>query len=160
MQPALDVEVHALWALSRVGHTLVFCARGDDHATDADVDAWMIRVARGDCTGILLHVRGGTPDARQRARLAEFWDDLPAPRPRFAMLTDSALVRAVATALGWISQLRVQSFAADNLAGALTYLEEATPIERVREVIAALDRALDQRATEGPGAGGADVRRA
>jgi len=144
--PLPETEVHAQWAFARVGTTLVFCARGDGHPPDADVNAWMIRVGRNDCANILLDVRGGTPDAKQRARLAEFWDKLPSPRPRFAMLTDSGLVRAVATALGWISQLRVQAFAASDLLGALRYLEETAPIEQIRDMMDTLNCALDQKA--------------
>lgn len=143
LYPVGDVEVLAQWAFTRVGATLVLVASGEQQPPETDVDAWMIRMARGDCRNVLLHARGGVPDSRQRARLAAFWDKLPEPRPRFAMLTDSAFIRAAATALGWISQMKIEPFPITGLADALRYLGEVEKLETVRDTLSLLNRALD-----------------
>jgi hypothetical protein len=145
LQPIGDVEVHARWAFTRIDSVLVLCTQGDREPPETDVDAWLIRAAQIDYAKILLHSRGGSPDAKQRSRLAGFWDKSKGPVPPCAVLTDSTLVRSVLVAIGWISSFRMRAFAEKDLAGALHYLEESDSIEAVRDAIETLHRALAAR---------------
>ncbi|HEX5658005.1 MAG TPA: hypothetical protein VFX59_12455 [Polyangiales bacterium] len=139
-----DVQVHAQWAFTRVGSVLVLCTQGEHEPPETDVDAWLIRVTQPDFSKILLHARGGTPDAKQRARLAAYWNKAPPPIPPCAVVTDSALVRSVLVALSWISRFPFRAFAANELTSALQYLEEADSLTKLSEAIETLHDALER----------------
>jgi hypothetical protein len=142
LQPVGDVEILAQWAWMRVGSVLVLCTIGEREPPETDLDAWLMRAARDDYTKILLHSRGGSPDAKQRARLAGYWDKAAGPIPPCAVLTDSAMVRSVLVALSWISKFPMRAFAGDDVAGALRFLEEPDALDAVRDTIETLHRAL------------------
>lgn len=63
---------------------------------------------------------GGSPTAKQRKQLRDAVGTLST---RGAIVTDSALVRGVVTALNWMTQIEMQAFRMNDLKRALAYIE-------------------------------------
>lgn len=91
----------------------------------------------------LIVTAGGTPTARQRQLILEA-GRTPEGKQReipTAVITDSVLVRGVATAVAWFVP-EVRAFAPRELAQALAYLHARTPIASVEQTIEELRREL------------------
>src|SRR6185312_1703741 len=96
-----DDTVLTTLAFAAVGDLLVLCYTTAP-PSDADWNVWIDREKRMEHRAILVSTEGGSPDARQRARVAQETDTKGAPRPPLALMTDSAAVRSVMTAFSWI----------------------------------------------------------
>jgi hypothetical protein len=68
---------------------------------------------------VIVHTKGGAPNARQRARLNEI---LRGGTPRIAVMSSSAVVRAAATAISWFNPL-FRLFPPEGVEAALDHLE-------------------------------------
>lgn len=99
---------------------------------------------------VLVFTYGGAPNARQRATLN---DVLRAGAPPIAIMTPSALARAVGTAMTWFNP-RMALFGPDQLSEAMTHLgspEHDTP--RLKLVLAELERELQRLSGSSPRSG-------
>jgi hypothetical protein len=76
---------------------------GQEPPRDAEWDAYLAELEGKDLekTGVLVFSGGGGPTAPQRARLNKIIGDRNFRR---AIVTDSRLVRAMVTGLGWFTQ--------------------------------------------------------
>jgi hypothetical protein len=94
---------------------------------------------------ILVSTEGGSPNAKQRARLKE---SVNVVGVRVAIVTSSVLARAAGVAVHWFNpQLRV--FAPNELERAFDYLELRDEYrQEVRAALAALRRELLERAAQ------------
>jgi hypothetical protein len=150
------------WAFSRVGQTLILSTYGD-HASEEELGHWLARMAQHDFTRMLVHAQGASLTAKQRARIADFWNKSGRPLPRVAVLTDSTTERAILTALVWLLQSQtkdIKAFALSNIDAAVQWLGEAQGPALIAEEIASLQAAL--RAKQTPSArpdSGADASR-
>jgi len=93
------------------------------HDTPPSADEWsrwlaLLRERKGARLRVLVETHSG-PNAAQRKALAETLRDEDA---RFAIMTDSLLVRGIVTALAWLG-LPHHAFALDQLVPAGNYLE-------------------------------------
>lgn len=88
--------------------------------TDAEWSRWLelIRERRGQRLRVLVETSSG-PNATQRRALARATSDIDV---RFAILTDSIVVRGIVTALAWLG-VPHHAFATHQFAQATRYLE-------------------------------------
>jgi hypothetical protein len=91
----------------------------DEHAPgDAEWDRWLRAYAAGaaDFRAMIVYSAGGGPTSAQRKRLLETISRLPRAPAAF-MVTSSALVRGVVTALSWFLRPahRAKTFRLDEL---------------------------------------------
>lgn len=134
------------WAYTRVGETLILCTEGESGPPESDLDSWILRVSNRDFRRMLVHSYGGSPSARQRAKMAAYWKANPDGAPPFALLTDSLAERAALTAYSWLTNVRhQQAFACKELAEALDWLGETVPLEHFERAIADLHAAIEKR---------------
>jgi hypothetical protein len=104
----------------------MLAAKGDATPGPADFDEVATELAaQPRLIGIVVRPRGSTPGARQRASMQEL---LSKRKLRMAVLTESKLVRGVATAMRWFG-LPVESFPDAKLDDALTFA--GIPAERL-----------------------------
>jgi hypothetical protein len=99
-----------------------------------------IERVRNETRGVLVFTLGGGPDSHHRKAMRDSFHGLTAPPT--AVLTGSALVRGIVTALNWYyGDDLVAAFAPSELERALVYLEQrGVPLSR-REIASTL-RAL------------------
>lgn len=92
-------------------------------------------------TGALVYSLGGGPlKAAQRQAAARVWREAP-HKPKVAVLTDSALVRGVFTAVAWIIGEQIKSLPCSDVAAAAEYLGESRAV--LASVVARLCRTLE-----------------
>jgi hypothetical protein len=113
-------------ASEAVGNIYVV-AQARENPHDAEWDSNVERQASlvPDGLRVLVWSEGGGPDAKQRARLAE---RLAGYQPLTAILTPSAMARAIGVAISWVNP-SVRMFPPEALAMALAHLQ-TTPAER------------------------------
>jgi hypothetical protein len=94
---------------------------GAEPPTDMEWAAYLAVVERHgvDWTMQLIWTDGGGPTTPQRRSLNHLLDGRVVP---VAVLSDSARVRGIATALSWFNR-RIRAFKAKDLPGALAFLE-------------------------------------
>jgi hypothetical protein len=133
-----------IWGVDRVCLAVLYAKP----PTDEEWTAWiaLLRTRAGRDARILVETQSG-PNAAQRSALVEATRDLDV---RFAILTDSIIVRGIVTALAWLG-VPHRAFGSDEHLRAAEYLELAPEeLERVQrelprlrqECRAKLDRAL------------------
>lgn len=84
-----------------LGDLLILCT-SDAPPSDEDWNEWIARSTKIDYRALLIFSAGGSPNPKQRRRLSDAVDKLPGPRQPVALLTDSLLVRSIATAFSWL----------------------------------------------------------
>jgi hypothetical protein len=115
------------------GILVIVHGRSTPSREDWDQVCRVLREHHGSARAQLVLTRGGVPDAAQRKRaLAELPPGF-VPKP-VAVLTDSAAVRAVMTALNWLLNDNHRAFAIDNLEGAAEHLKMS--LEEARQLAA------------------------
>lgn len=72
--------------------------------------------------GILVYTLGGGPNSSQRKYLAEMWKRRGAMVPT-ALLTPSAVIRGIATALNWVLPKPIRTFSPEQVEDAAGYLQ-------------------------------------
>jgi hypothetical protein len=121
-----------------VGDILLYRGRGGT-PSEADWDAWLDRVAVPDFAKLLVFTTGDVPSAGQRARLADRWKRVSRPNPRLAIVTDSAIVRAVAGAIYWImGGTGPRFFAPAEITDAVAWLGGQSVASEVESLLSAL----------------------
>ena len=122
-----------------VGDLLLYRSRGES-PSDADWDSWLERVAVPDFANLLVYTTGGVPSAGQRSRLADRWKRGGRPNPHIAIVTDAALVRAVAGAISWLigGMGGPRFFAPEEIAQAVASLGGQTAASEVESLLRAL----------------------
>ncbi len=112
-----------------VGTTIVI-VYGASAPSDVEYQACIKHLGRyaGVIKGAVVYSLGGAPlKATQRQAAAQVWREAP-HKPKVAVLTDSALVRGVFTAVAWITGGPIKSFACPDVAGAAEYVEESRAV--------------------------------
>jgi hypothetical protein len=137
--------VFECFAFTRVDDLLLLCTQGEGDVPARDFDAWIERLGVNDFSRILIHDRGGQPSARQRQRIAEFWKSSGRPHPRVALLTNSAVMRYLMTALEWILNAPTRCLPLDQVDQALAYLEFKGSAAQVEFAIRDLHEALSRQ---------------
>ncbi|MET0384344.1 MAG: STAS/SEC14 domain-containing protein [Polyangiales bacterium] len=139
------------WAFAQRGDTIVLCTAGESAPPEEDFALWLERLARGDFDKLLIHTLGGQPSATQRSRLTATLQQPGMPAVRMAMLTDSAVSRAMLTAFTWFfSDNRLRAFALDELQSALIWLRSDVALSEAADLVASLHAALANRPTRKP----------
>jgi len=128
--------------LQSMAFTLVGC-HSDAPPADSEWDKWIERGRTGDHAAILVSSEGGSPNSAQRARLSKMVAANAEPPP-FVLLTNSALLRSVLTALSWLlpTKQRLKALPPDALDEALSWLGVSVHAAQVAEAIARLRAAL------------------
>jgi hypothetical protein len=144
---AHDDTVLSAIAFAAVGELLILCY-STASPSDAEWDVWIEREKRMAHRAVLVSTEGGSPNARQRARVAEATDTKGATRPPLALLTDSAAIRSIMTAFGWIlgKHQPMKAFPRSALDEAMAWLGVPVPVDRVRPVVARLHASLVEAA--------------
>jgi hypothetical protein len=139
----LDDTVLSTLAFAAVGDLLVLCYSTVD-PSDADWEIWIQRERQMAHRAVLVSTEGGSPNARQRKRVAEETDMKGAMRPPLALLTDSATVRSIMTAFSWIfgKHAPMKAFPRNALDDAMAWLGAPVSVDRVRPVVARLHASL------------------
>jgi hypothetical protein len=70
--------------------------------------------------GYLIVTDGGGPTSAQRAEVSEYWQGKEAPK--FAVVSDSALVRGIVTALQWLKLSKMTAFRSANIDSAIAHV--------------------------------------
>ena len=84
--------------------------------------------------------KGGAPNAAQRRQLDEA---AAGSKPRVAVLSSSVFVRGVVTAISWAQDMKIKSFALDDVDRALAHLGLHPSVRtRVETTVAALEAKL------------------
>jgi hypothetical protein len=140
--PRDDTVLETL-AFTAVGGVLVLCHTSADPSDD-EWETWIDRERRHEHRAILIATRGGAPNSRQRARVAEATGQKSGRRPPVALLTDSAVTRSVMTAFGWIlgAHAPMKAFPTTALEEAVSWLAVTVRPETVRAVMARLQASL------------------
>jgi hypothetical protein len=122
-----------------VGDILLYRSRGES-PSDADWESWLERVAVPDFAKLLVYTTDGVPRAGQRARLADRWRRTGRPHPQLVIVTDAALVRAVAGAIYWLigGTGGPRFFAPEEIAQAVASLGRQTAASEVESLLRAL----------------------
>lgn len=130
-------------AFAAVGELLVLCY-GPGDPSDADFDVWLVRERRMEHRALLIHTAGGSPNAKQRARVAETVGPRGALRPPVVLLSDSLAARTIMTAFTWLlgSAHPMRAFPPDALPDALVWLGVGTTAPTTREAIARLQSGI------------------
>jgi hypothetical protein len=133
--------VMAMWSSDRT----YVAVHSTDAPTDAEWNHWIALLTEraGRDRRILVETRSG-PTATQRKALASATKDQDL---RFAVLTDSVVVRGIITALAWLG-VQHRAFAMDQHRQAAAYLE-LTSVEFDR-VLAELPRLRREAGMEQP----------
>jgi DNA-binding transcriptional LysR family regulator len=78
------------------------------------------------------------PSAHQRGKLTTYLNAHHVPQlVRIAVLTDSAIIRGILTALGWaLPRTTMRAFEVDALTDCLKWLHEGAPFDRAKAAIA------------------------
>lgn len=136
-----DVVLKSM-AFALVGDLLVAC-HNEAPPADSEWDAWIERGRTGKHVGILVNSDGGAPNSAQRARLSKMVAAMAEPPP-FVLLTNSALLRSLLTALSWLlpSNQRLRALPPEALQEAISWLGVSVPSQHVGETIARLRGAL------------------
>jgi hypothetical protein len=140
-----DTTVLECYAFARVGELLILCAQGEGEATPRDFEAWIERLGTNDFTKLLIHDRGARPNAKQRARIAEFWRMSGRPSPKTVLLTDSAVARYILTALEWLLNSPTKAMPIDHVDQALAWLEFKGAPAQVEFLIRDMQEALSRK---------------
>jgi hypothetical protein len=121
----------AIWGVDRVCLAVLYAKP----PTDEEWVAWiaLLRTRAGQDARVLVETHSG-PNAAQRSALAEATRDLDV---RFAILTDSIIVRGIVTALAWLG-VPHRAFGTDEHLPAAKYLE-LTP-EELERIVSELPR--------------------
>jgi hypothetical protein len=140
-EPSTETVLQTI-AFTSVGDLFVLChARASP--SDDEWDTWARYEALRRNRGILISTAGGAPNSSQRARIAKNSkpDQLRGP---VALLTDSAVLRGLLIAFGWLlgDQQRMRAFAPGAVEDALTWLNVDIARPRVEAVLVRLHTAL------------------
>jgi hypothetical protein len=138
-------------AFTAVDSLLVLCYL-QASPTDADWDVWIAREKRMEHRGLLIWTDGGSPNARQRARVAAETDAGAQLRPPVALLTDSMAIRAIMTAFAWLlgSAQPMKAFPRAACDEAVMWLRVPAPPALVRSAVLRLNAALELVQKQGP----------
>jgi hypothetical protein len=125
----------AIWGVDRVCLAVLYAKP----PSDEEWAAWLalLRTRAGQDARILVETHSG-PNAAQRSALVEATRDLDV---RFAILTDSIIVRGIVTALAWLG-VPHRAFGTDQHLPAAKYLElTGEELERVHSELPRLRHA-------------------
>ncbi|MET0390295.1 MAG: hypothetical protein ABW321_30265 [Polyangiales bacterium] len=137
-----DAVVLSTWAFERVGPVMVLCSGGERPPPEQDFSVWATRLANDDFCRLLIYSEGGSPSARQRARIAEVMKS-SGRSVRVALMTDSQLARGFLTAIEWlIGAGNMRALPLAELNAGLRWLEAEDSAREVAQVIARLRAAL------------------
>lgn len=103
----------------RVGETLLI-VHPEQGCSDQEWDAWIARMGQRDYRNILVVTDGGGPTVSQRGRAVDFWKGKEVPR--FAVVTEEALVRGILTAFRWLKISDMMPVSPNNIAEAFDYI--------------------------------------
>lgn len=108
---------------------LLLTLMGSRNPSDAEFQTYAQyaseKFTSGSTTGSLVLTEGAAPSARQRAIMVE--SVRGSPLPPTAILSNSTVLRGVATALSWMrSDAAINVFKPHELEGALIYLQVPT----------------------------------
>jgi hypothetical protein len=130
-------------AFARFYDAMILCH--SHHApTDACWDAWIECSLSQHHRAVLVSSHGGGPTPHQRRQLAERRSQAGAGTETVALLSESALLRGVLTAMAWITGNSVKAFAPNELATALAWLGLTERSAEAKTVIAQLHAAMEQ----------------
>ncbi len=143
-----DDTVLTTIAFAAVDDLMVLC-HSEDNPSEAEWDRWIATERQGKHRALLVATRGGAPNSKQRARVAEVLGANAAPAPPVALLTDSVALRTLMTAFTWLlgHQHRMKAFPPDAVGEAVAWTAIAVRPERVRAVLERLHAALKAPAT-------------
>lgn len=148
-EPQTGCTVLSSWAFSRVGQTLILMMYGAKGASEEEFTCWLRRLDVRDFTHILIYSQGSSLTAKQRSRIADYWNNDPRPTPRVALMTNSLAERAILTAIGWLLRTQKEpprAFGHADLDAAVYWLgDEVSPMVFADE-IARLQAALRMNA--------------
>ena len=92
--------------------------------------------------GVIVNTTGGGPSSVQRSMATAHWKQ-HGGAPKMSIMTTSAFVRGMVTALSWFLGPTVQAFPIEDYAGATEHLGlDAMQVEEVRAAVARLRRSL------------------
>ncbi len=131
-------------AFAAVDDLLVLC-HSEDNPTEAEWDRWIATERLRKHRALLVITRGGAPNSKQRARVAEVLGANAGPTPPVALLTDSAVLRTLMTAFTWLlgRQHRMKAFSPEAIDDAVAWTAVDVRAERVRIAIRRLQAALE-----------------
>jgi hypothetical protein len=129
-------------ALMRVGSVLITCL-GKTEPTDAEIGKMIERFELNDYQALLFSARGGGPNSKQRARIADSWKASGRKPPRTVLLTDSMAARFVAQVFSILLGTETRCLAPDELESGLAYLGRPAELGDVAGCLAALHAALE-----------------
>ena len=129
-------------AVTRVGGVLITCL-GQSDPTDAEIGKMIERFGQKDYQTLLFSARGGGPNSKQRARIADYWKASGQKPPRTILLTDSMAARFVAQVISMLIGTETRCFAPSELESGLAYLGHPAELADVAGCLAALHAALE-----------------
>jgi hypothetical protein len=144
------------WALVKNVFAIVHTDQAPDAAEFSDtIEGY--RRHYGQYDAVFITTRGGAPNARQRKQAAEFWQGRVLPP--VVILTSSAMVRGVITALNWLSAQRLAAFAPTEFNAACRHLGLSWDArEAVRAATEHLFQTIEDSASATRRAGGGPAR--
>jgi hypothetical protein len=130
-------------AFAAVDDLLILC-HSEDNPSEAEWDRWIATERLRKHRALLVLTRGGSPNSRQRARVAELLGATAGPTPPVALLTDSTVLRTLMTAFTWLlgRQHRMKAFSPEAVEDAVAWTAVEIRPERVRITIRRLQAAL------------------
>jgi hypothetical protein len=135
--------------------TMAFAAVGDlmvlfhteRDPSEAEWDRWIATERLRKHRALLILTRGGAPNSKQRARVADVLNAHAGPNPPVALLTDSTMLRAMMTAFTWLlrRQHRMKAFAPTAVEEAVAWTAVDVRPEDVLATAHRLETALTGR---------------
>lgn len=89
---------------------------------------------------VVVYTHGGTPTAKQRAKLIEYMERAGTKDVPVAVMTSSPVARGVVTVFRWLLHKNMAAFSPDDEAGARAHLQISD--ERMTEISKAAERML------------------
>jgi hypothetical protein len=135
-------------AFAAVDDLLVLC-HSEDNPSEPEWDRWLATERLRKHRALLVVTRGGAPNSKQRARVAEVLGANAGPTPPVALLTNSTALRTLMTAFTWLlgHQHRMKAFSPEAVEDAAWTAVEVRA-ERVRTAIRRLQAALTSSRTQ------------
>jgi hypothetical protein len=119
------------FAFARYRDAIVMCHPARP-VSSASWTAWVQWASTHPYRCLLVSSHGGGPNSGQRTQLAQASAESGIKPETVALLSDSAVLRGILTAIAWLTSNTVKPFSPGDLAGALQFLglsEHSIPIE-------------------------------
>lgn len=141
LSPETDIPcVRADFSFALYRDVVVMCHPARE-LSDASWNEWLEWALTHRFRAVLISTNGGSPNARQRNRYAEV-QRKSGNRDKVALLSDSAVIRGVLTAMSWLTGADVMTFAPDRLTAALAWLNLGGCSTEVTALIARLHKEM------------------